>query len=470
MICRFLEVLNSSEVQAVHAATLEVLERTGIKIQHPQLLSRLAAAGATVDGQRQVARFPAAMVEKYRRMAPRKVALFSRDDNQPVVLGNGESHAVSGHDATFYFDVDTGRRTPITKKQVGDFAWLADQLDNISVVGAQGLPQDVPPSLTEAHAVDAMLCNTAKHLLVAPDTREVARVVYALVEAATGTEDLASRPVVSCFVSPTAPLRWTPRACEVLMETVDRGVPFLPLPAPLAGATAPVTLAGYTVLHNAEDLSGVVIAQVLREGTPVVYAIAPHLFNLREGNPSIGNPETMLVRVALAQMAHHYGLPCHCIGFDSDAHAVDAQCVWEKALTGMACVNAGIDLIVNLGMFSEGLSVCYESLVIDHEIFGALRRFQRGIHVGPEQLAVDLIDQIGFDGEYLTADHTLQHFREENWYPELSYRRLYEQWEGEGRPDALRRAREKALEILERDRPQYVDKGARDRMQRALEG
>ena len=113
----------------------------------------------------------------------------------------------------------------------------------------------------------------------------------------------------------------------------------------------------------------------MREGHPVVYCNAHTLFNMREGNPVIATPETMLLRFAGAQMARFYRIPSHSIGFDADAHIIDQQGVWEKSLSAMACVTAGIDVMVNLGMYSTGLTVSYESLIIDHEIFSKLRRF-----------------------------------------------------------------------------------------------
>ena len=459
-------VLSAAEVQRVHDATLEVLEAVGVAVAHPGLRARLAAAGARV--QDAVVRLPAALIERYRKLPPARIALHSRNGRPALLIGLGETRAVSGFDGTFLLDQATGERRPIRKQEVGKFAFLADQLPDIDLVGIQGIPQDVPQALAEAHAVSTLLANTGKHLLIAPDTGVAAELVYKILQEASGRSDLGAEPLVSCHISPSAPLAWTPAACEVILATVGHGIPFYILPAPMAGATSPVTLAGYLVQHNAQVLSGMAIAQVLREAHPVVYCAAPTLFNMREGNPLIATPETMLLRVALVQMARFYGIPSHSIGFDTDAHIVDQQCSWEKALTALAGIQAGVDVMVNLGMISTGLTVSYESLLLDHEVFGLLKRFRRGIEVNEETLAVELIRKIGTWGSFLEEEHTARHFRAENWYPELSCRALLDRWSAAGSREALETAAARVREMLQGERQSYLDAATAQRIQALL--
>lgn len=457
MKMEFQKVLSEQEIKMIHTASLEVLEKTGTLVRNEELLKKLSSAGAKIDLKNQIARFPESMVEDLIPEAPEVIKLYPRDGKSPLEIGHGNTHAVSGFDATFIMDYETCERRPITKKEVGNFAWIADQLENINIVGVQGIPQDVPQQMAEAHAVSALLQNTSKHIIIAPDTGKVADVVYQIIREATGSKDIGSKPVVSCHISPSAPLQWTPEACEILIKTISNGIPFYILPSPMAGATSPVTLAGWLVQHNAQVLSGLAIAQVLRPGHPVVYCNAPTLFNMREGNPIIATPETMLLRLAGAQMARFYKIPSHSIGFDADAHSVDQQCTWEKALTAMACISGGIDVVVNLGMFSTGLTVSYESLVLDHEVFSMLKRFQRGIDVTDEHLAVDVIKKIGTWGSFLEEEHTLKHFKSENWYPEISCRVLFERWVEGGSKDVHEKSHEKVKKLLSKPRPQYLD-------------
>ena len=168
-------------------------------------------------------------------------------------------------------------------------------------------------------------------------------------------------------------------------------------------------------------------------------------------------------------MARLYRIPSHSIGFDTEPHIVDQQCIWEKALSAMACISAGIDVIVNLGMFSTGLNVSYESLVIDHEIFSQLRRFQRGIEVTDDHLAVDVINKIGTWGSYLAEEHTLRHFKNENWYPGISCRKLFERWIEDGAEDMLAVAHKKAEAILSEPANPYIDEAQMKELDHTIE-
>jgi len=208
---------------------------------------------------------------------------------------------------------------------------------------------------------------------------------------------------------------------------------------------------------------------LMREGHPVVYCNAHTLFNMREGNPVIATPETLLLRFAGAQMARHYNMPSHSIGFDTDAHIIDQQGVWEKSLSAMACVTAGIDVMVNLGMYSTGLTTSYESLIIDHEVFSKLRRFQRGIDVTDEHLAIDVMEKIGTWGSYLEEEHTLHHFKSENWYPDISCRKLFERWIEDGAENMLAVAHKKAKSILSEPAKTYVGEALMKELDRTIE-
>jgi trimethylamine--corrinoid protein Co-methyltransferase len=190
---------------------------------------------------------------------------------------------------------------------------------------------------------------------------------------------------------------------------------------------------------------------------------------MREGNPLIATPETLLLRLAGAQLARRYGIPSHSIGFDTDAHIIDQQGIWEKSLSAMACVSAGIDVMVNLGMYSTGLTVSYESLIIDHEIFSFLRRFQRGIEVTYEHLAVDVIERVGTWGSYLEEEHTLKHFRRENWYPDISCRKLFEGWMEDGHRDMLGIAHDRVESLLSEPKKAYIDGAMKKELDRIIE-
>jgi trimethylamine--corrinoid protein Co-methyltransferase len=463
------QVLSEKDAIKIHESSLKILEHTGVNILNDEILIMMESAGAVVEKDEKIAKIPSKLIEEALHKAPATITLYGREDRDPFTIGEGTTRSASGFDATFIQDHGSVERRPITKDEVGIFARLADRLPDIDIVGVQGIPQDVPQDKTEAFAAQMLLQNTSKHILVAPDTGKSARAMLKMVSQVTGTVDIGSRPVLSVHISPSAPLRWTPAACDVILEVVRAGVPFYILPAPIAGATSPVTLAGHLVQHNCQILTGLLIAQLMREGHPVVYCNAHTLFNMREGNPVIATPETMLLRFAGAQMARHYNIPSHSIGFDTDAHIIDQQGAWEKALSAMACITAGIDVMVNLGMYSTGLTVSYESLIIDHEVFSMLRRFQRGIEMSNEHLALDVMERIGTWGSYLSEEHTLRHFKSENWYPDISCRKLFERWVEDGAEDMLEVAHKKATQLLSEPAETYVDEDLMKNLDRVIE-
>ena len=461
-------VLSADEIERVHSASVKLLVGTGVMVQDDILSDRLVRAGCIRSSGGNIL-FPKAVIERLLGTAPAAFMLHSRSGGEPLPVGEGITRSVAGFDAPFFLDEKTGERRAITRQDVADFAWIAEQLPDVDVVGNQGIPQDVPAGTEEANAAAALLESTGKHLIVAPDTLPAARAIYQMVAAVSGAEDIGRAPLVCCHVSPSLPLRWTPKACQIIVETVSRGIPFLILPAPMSGATSPVTLAGHLVVHNTEILSGYLIAQLLREGHPVAYCNAHTIFNLREGNPIIATPETMLLRIAGVQMARFYKIPSHSIGFDTDSHISDGQGAWEKALTAAVCVQAGADFMVNLGMFSTGCAVSFAQLVMDAEVFGLLKRYRRGIEVSDDTLAVDLISKVGSWGAFLEEEHTLAHYRQENWYPEVSCRKLFAPWRAAGGKEVARVAHEKALRLRDAPRRSFLDAGQKKEVEKILE-
>ncbi|GAH28474.1 unnamed protein product, partial [marine sediment metagenome] len=198
----------------------------------------------------------------------------------------------------------------------------------------------------------------------------------------------------------------------------------------------PGNLAGVLTVHNAEVLSGIVISQLVRKGTPVVYGSAWTTFDMRQANVVIGAPETALMRIAGAQLARFYHIPSHTIGPDSDSHCLDEQNAWEKFLTLHSAFTSGVNLVVNAGMFATGLTVSFEQLVLDNEMAGIVYRLVEGIEISPQTIALGVIKRVGPKGNFLEEPHTLKYLRSsEHWEPKLSSRCVYEKWIEDGGKD-----------------------------------
>jgi trimethylamine--corrinoid protein Co-methyltransferase len=270
-----------------------------------------------------------------------------------------------------------------------------------------------------AHACHAIWRHCGKPLYFSPDHDRVMRVIVEMARVVAGANDLRARPLAICQVSPTSPLQWEQGAADSLILAARAGFPVAVLPEPFCGVSAPVSLAGTLVMHHAETLSGVVLANAARTGAPIIYGSAWTTFDMRVGNVSIGAPETMLLRIAGGQLARHCRLPYHCIGPDTDSQLIDYQSATEKTSTAWAALCGGVNVFVNCGMIATGMTVGMDQLVLDDELAGYMKRIAAGIRVDRETLASDAIREVGPAGNFLTHDLTLALMRS----PSIGFRR-----------------------------------------------
>lgn len=454
-----LKVLSDDELSAIHDASLKILWEVGVKVESDKALKITKDAGATVDLQAKIVKVPEYLINDALDSAPKteNIKFFNRNCEVSLKLGQGRTHAFSGFNAIHMLDSKTGTRRLATKEDVANFAKLADALDNIDGVGTQAIPQDTLPLSADVRAAEAMFLNTEKHLFFCPSRVTTTRTIFDMARTVAGVDNLSEAPLISIQSSPTSPLHWEAEAIEILIETSKNGLMCEILPQPITGATSPVTLAGSLVVHNAENLSGILMTQLANRGSPVMYGCAPTVFDMKEATPIIGAPEAALLRIASVQLAQLYNLPSHSIAPDTDSHCQDEQNAWERIITTAAPMAAGVDLIVNSGMFETGLTVSHEQLVIDNEILGFLHRFIRGIDVSPDLLSIELIKKVGVAGHYLKEKETLMHLRREHWMPAISSRATYGRWTELGAKDIVMKAHEKAEKILREYQPKPLD-------------
>jgi trimethylamine--corrinoid protein Co-methyltransferase len=445
-----LRVLNQDAVLKVHENSLKILEETGVRLYSDEALGMFFELGLPIEAGKRVVRIPRDIIEQCLKTVPREIKLYDRGGTLCAELGAGNVYTASGHNAIYVLDFDSRERRAATKEDVGRFALLSDCLPDIDIVGVEAMPQDVNAEFSLVHAVDAVFNNTEKHVFFSPDTKEVLLPIFEMAEVVMDGGNLGAKSPVTCQLSPTSPLLWEKGAVEALIETTRRGIPLCILPQPFAGVSSPYTLAGLLTVHNAEMLSGIVFSQLINPGSPVIYGSAWSTFDMRTMNVVIGSPETVLLRIAGSQMAEFYHVPYHTIAPDTDAHALDEQLAWEKFATTWGAYLALSDLMVNGGLFSTGLTVSFEQLLIDHEIFSYIKRLSAGIHVSEDTLALDAIQRVGPKGSYLDDEHTMKYLRsEEHWEPMVSVREIYEDWREGGEKDVVVRAKEKVDSIFQ---------------------
>jgi trimethylamine--corrinoid protein Co-methyltransferase len=445
--------LTESEVEHIHDRALQTLARTGIAIHDKAVLTLLDGASCRVDHEARHVCFPAPVVENAIATAPPTVTLHNRLGEQAMALGTGPFYSRTSSGATGILDLDSGQRREPNCQDAANAVRLADALPHVHGVSTMAVqPADVPATAVDVHTVRLALANTIKPLGYVCLNERLIEPVLAMAAVVAGGEDaLRRRPFITALAESTSPLQLVPSQLAVLQAFASRGLPLTLHAHPMAGLTAPVTLAGELVITHAEVLALVTIAQLIRPGTPVVYGMSSSVPNMRSGTNLSGAVEIGLMGAAVAQLSKRCGLPC-VMSSGTDAHAPGAQAMLERLMTLLPPALAGIDL-VNLTTLGTKMSFSLEQLVIDEAILSVIERYLRGITVDDETLALDLIHEIGPGGAFVATDHTICHFRDELLIPDLIGRESRESWQAAGAPDMRTRAQEKAHRILAEHQP-----------------
>lgn len=448
-----LSMLAETDVERIHEGALQVLNKTGIVVHSVPVLSLLERAGGQVHRDDRRVHLPAEVVQEAIAHAPAVVHLYSRLGEEAMALGAGPLHARTSSGATGFLDLDSGERRAPTSQDAADAARLADALPHIhgvSTMAAQ--PADLPVTTADVQALRITLANTTKplgYLCLNESLLEPALAMLAVVVG--GEEALRERPIATALAESTSPLQFVSSQMAVLQAFAQRGLPLTLHAHPMAGFTAPVTLAGELVITHAEILALATIAQLVRPGTPVVYGMSSSVPDMRGGTNLAGAVEIGLLGAAVAKLARRCGLPC-LMSTGTDAHTPGAQSVMERLMTLLLPALAGIDL-VNLTTLDTKMTFSLEQLVLDEALLGVVERCLRGVAVDDSTLALDLIHEAGPGGAFITTDHTLSRFREELLVPDLIDRQNREVWQAAGGLEMGARAREKVRRILTGHRP-----------------
>ena len=457
---RAYQPLSEGDVKRIHEASLSVLEQTGIEVFPSEARQIFAQAGAMIDESANRVRIPRAMVEDAIAKACNRFTLAGREERHDLDLGNDRVYMGTGGAAVKVVDLD-GQVRESRLEDIARIGRLVDALENIHFFLRPVVARDVPDELLDVNKAYAAISNTSKHVMTSAYNAKSAREVIEMVSmAAGGKEAYEQRPIVSftsCWT--VSPLRYAPETVETLLELVRQNIPVTISSAPQSGATSPAALAGTLVQINAEELSGIVLCNLVRPGARVLMGYVPSVADMRTGNFVGGAPEFALMNAAAAQLAHFYNIPVYNSSSLTDSKASDVQAGYEKGITSTAAALAGSNYIHHSAGFLESmLTVSYEQYVIDDDINGSIMRMVRGIEVNDETLSVEVIDQVcRGEGHYLGTQQSLEMMQTEYYYPHTGDRQRREDWEEAGSLDMRERARARAQEILETHKPARLD-------------
>ena len=456
-----LQMLTREQCEVIHCASLEILRRTGVRVYHDGALALLREMDAVITDENLVY-LPAGLVEWALKQAPSRLVLCKRGSSE--VAASLEGRTVNfgpGSDCPNYLDPRSGERRPFTAADVVDCLHVCDALPEIAFVMSMGIPSDLEEANVYQRQYALMLEHTTKPAVFVCDDRADCQAIAAMAAAAAGgMEQLRLNPTLLLYSEPTTPLQHSQTATGKLLYMAEQGLPIVHSPAPMMGGTAPVTLAGGLALGNAEVLSSLVIHQLQQPGAPFVYGSGLHHMDMKTTISVYGAPEFQLARVAVAEMGRFYGLPTWGYAGHSDSCVMDEQAAADADFSVLIALLAGHNLVHDVGYLEAGLTTSPEMIVFTAEVIAMMRRFVGGFSLDAESLALDVIHQVGPGGDFLTARHTLRHFRE-LWQPMLWDRQRADAWSASGSKRLGDRLRDKTISLMESHQPEPLPDAVR---------
>ena len=433
----------------IHEASLSLLEEPGIKIQHDLIVEMLIRHGAKAGAEASIVRLPRQMVEETIKLCPRQCVLTDKEGKAVCLTANGPPIFWSVPGMSYYRH---GERRPFMSADMAEMARLLEQLENVRVVFGMSM-EDVPPPARDIVGLKIMAENCSKHIRVLCFTPKGAELLPKMKSV------VGEYPWFSIGFTAHGPLRWTNLALEIFRCTAGAGIPVSVNGEPMAGVSAPVTLAGAAAVGNAEILCGLVINQLLEPGRPCIYNLGlAHAFDMKTAIAVTGGPENALLAQASAVMGRFYDLPS-ASWVSTESMCPDSQAALEKMFGFYTHMAGGVTCIWGVGQLESELTISPAQAVIDNEMISYALRFFRGIEVIPETLALNVVREVGIAGSFLEASHTLQHFRSELFQPSLLFRNRRGIWEKRGNKRLDQKAEEVADQLIARPRRTGLSEG-----------
>ena len=465
-------VLAKEDIGRIHEAALRELERLGVKIGTAKGRSLLARAGARVDEASHVVRIPPALVEEALSHTAKRIVLCGRNPHEDADLDREHVHICNDGNGPVAIDFETGERRPSTAKDLARSALVSNALDNLHVFWPMVTSQDVPAEIRTYVDLRVSFVHTNKHVQFATAvTPENARRLTEMAAAvAGGRDELRKRPIISSVHTSIAPLQHDGGNMDTAFVFGEAGVPVAIFTMPGPGTSGPVTLAGSIVVAAMEFLSGLTMCQLANPGCPVIWGTGIAPLDMKTTTRAGGSPEHGLTEAAVTQIAHAYGVPSLCGGFDATASVPGTQATLEQFASGLSLVLGGADLICGTGLLEDARTLWLEQLFIDDEMVGMIRRIAEGVVVDDAHLALDVIEKVGIGGMFLGQRHTMDHLRDEHFIPKLVDRRSFDLWSADGRKSMEERARAKVRDALARPPPDPLPDEAVRELDRLIEG
>jgi trimethylamine--corrinoid protein Co-methyltransferase len=466
-----LKVLSPEDVQQIHTATLDVIEKVGVRFPSARALDIWEAHGATVDRETMVVKAPGQLIEEALKPAPPTYTLAAREPAQDLPMDG--NHVFVGTDGcgVQVIDLESGQPRRSRLQDVADIARVADFVEEVGFHWVAVSAQDMPPESRGLHELLAVWQNSTKHVQtesVYASEAEARAAVEMAAAIAGGREALRARPILSIMQCTAPPLGHDGGSLEAGLIAAEAGLPVGFMTMTSCASTAPVTLAGNLVVGNAEVISALALMELAYPGAPIYYAAAQTTMDLRTGGYTGGGPEDYLFGAATNVLADFYNVPLSMGSFATGAKEPNWQAGIDNSLSTLMASVVMSDMLLGVGLLHGSRIWSFEQMLMDCEIFDIIHQMMQGIVVDEETLALDVIAAVGPGGNFLKQKHTKKNMRQ-LWLPKYMDRRPYEGWQQE-QDGARDWARAEAQRILVSHQPELLEPKLAEELRRIIAG
>jgi len=451
-----LRVLSEDEKTQVHERSLKILAETGVKVNSAKGRQYLKGAGAEVDENSKIVKFPSSIVEESLRLAPKNFTLGARRPGWDLSMNAGECTLMIDGEGTSVIDRKTGEHRPSTYNDWLEATRVIDALDEFGVYWDMVWRGDAEESISSAvktwrHTFSSF----SKHVQDASPDAESSPWLLEIIQAIFGDKETVRRThPFSFIICPQSPLEIEDLRTDAYLKLLGWDIPIAVMPMPLMGGTGPGNMISMTILGNCEILAMLCLIQAADPGTPFIYAPALAVMNPRTGSYSAGAIENGLLSSAGIEMARYYGLPVEGTGGGTDTYAPGIQASYERAMSCLIPMLSWPDLIIGSVLLGGSMILSLEQLVIDAEVFRMSKQVHRGIVTNDEMWLDDVIQRVGPGGHFLGEKSTIANMRSGEWLiPRLGVHDAKQSWELAGKKDILEEAREKVENLLSTHEP-----------------
>ncbi|MBK8780462.1 MAG: trimethylamine methyltransferase family protein [Anaerolineales bacterium] len=466
----FAALLTQEQVERIHDASLELLEDVGLKVRYEPARELFKKNGCVVEEER--VKFPRAVVEKFRKMVPPTFTFHGRDPKFDKTIPQDSPVIVTASSAPDIIDPVTGVERRAESKDIARIAHLINELPGYDIFSISTLADDAPadqftisrlyPSIK--YCLKPIRVTTTDH----KDTLAVMEMAYMV---AGGKDAYKEHPFLTHHYCPVvSPLTMDNLSTENVMFFAGEGLPVYPTIVPNAGLTSPMSMAGTLAQGNAEFLSALVLMQMVKEGTPTIYATLATVADMRSGAYTSGAIECGMLHMAFAQMARFYNVPAGGYVGLTNAKVNDAQSGYETGMSGIAGLLGGMDMF-NIGGLIDALKTFdFAKAVIDDEMAQMMKRLKRGVSFAEEDLALNLIKEVGPGGSFIVAKHTMSRMKTEAVMTKMADRDARTAWVKKGSMDIQARAMKKVKEVMVNNTTSFISPELDEKLRAAFPG